>query len=153
MHFVTKIYSPNKRLVDHVTICLISINCFNTERIGFTVYFLFIVGADVDECLVLNGGCQQACVNTPGSHHCACSPGFRRGATGLCEGEFFPLLTYLDVVSIGGPILRSMFMQFLGKIGKYLIHPPLELPPPRKYVRFPIKIYLFCDGTTNWCKR
>uniref|UniRef100_A0A663MES8 Multiple EGF like domains 6 n=1 Tax=Athene cunicularia TaxID=194338 RepID=A0A663MES8_ATHCN len=32
---------------------------------------------DVDECAVVNGGCQQDCVNTHGSFHCQCQVGYR----------------------------------------------------------------------------
>ncbi|KAJ2949410.1 hypothetical protein O0L34_g15325 [Tuta absoluta] len=28
---------------------------------------------DEDECAVMNGGCEQRCVNDPGGHHCECS--------------------------------------------------------------------------------
>lgn len=31
---------------------------------------------DIDECQTANGGCDQICVNTPGSHQCACKEGF-----------------------------------------------------------------------------
>ena len=31
---------------------------------------------DIDECSVGNGGCQQECVNTAGSYHCACESGY-----------------------------------------------------------------------------
>ena len=41
---------------------------------------------DRDECAEENGGCQQLCVNTPGSYHCSCEHGFRWSeATGVCE--------------------------------------------------------------------
>lgn len=44
---------------------------------------------DVNECEELNGGCQQTCVNTPGSHHCECSEGFRMHADGrTCIGKY-----------------------------------------------------------------
>lgn len=44
--------------------------------------------ADVDECLVHNGGCQHRCVNTPGSYLCECKPGFRLHADGrTCLGK------------------------------------------------------------------
>ncbi|GAA6077128.1 multiple epidermal growth factor-like domains protein 6 isoform X3, partial [Tachysurus ichikawai] len=33
--------------------------------------------SDINECLVHNGGCQHKCVNTRGSFHCQCDPGFR----------------------------------------------------------------------------
>jgi len=33
--------------------------------------------ADIDECSVNNGGCDQLCVNTVGSYHCSCQPQYR----------------------------------------------------------------------------
>ncbi|XP_024901834.1 EGF-like and EMI domain-containing protein 1 [Pteropus alecto] len=32
---------------------------------------------DVDECTVVNGGCQQSCINTLGTFHCECDTGYR----------------------------------------------------------------------------
>lgn len=32
---------------------------------------------DIDECTVVNGGCQQSCINTPGTFHCECDTGYR----------------------------------------------------------------------------
>lgn len=44
--------------------------------------------ADVDECEVLNGGCQQGCVNTHGSFQCQCRAGYRLHADGrTCIGK------------------------------------------------------------------
>nr|XP_033771272.1 epidermal growth factor-like protein 8 [Geotrypetes seraphini] len=37
---------------------------------------------DVDECRTPIHSCSQQCVNTPGSYHCACHPGFSLGADG-----------------------------------------------------------------------
>lgn len=34
------------------------------------------VCTDVDECLVDNGGCEQICINKPGTYECSCKPGF-----------------------------------------------------------------------------
>ena len=31
---------------------------------------------DIDECAVDNGGCDEICINTPGSFSCACNPGY-----------------------------------------------------------------------------
>lgn len=46
------------------------------------------VCSDVNECEELNGGCQQTCVNTPGSYHCECSEGFRMHADArTCIGK------------------------------------------------------------------
>eukprot|EP00058_Branchiostoma_floridae_P006901 XP_002592389.1 hypothetical protein BRAFLDRAFT_67254 [Branchiostoma floridae] len=38
--------------------------------------FMFNCTQDVDECLTLNGGCSQTCINTVGSYRCSCSEGF-----------------------------------------------------------------------------
>uniref|UniRef100_A0A1X7UBP4 Uncharacterized protein n=1 Tax=Amphimedon queenslandica TaxID=400682 RepID=A0A1X7UBP4_AMPQE len=32
---------------------------------------------DINECSVANGGCQQTCINTPGSYYCSCLSGYR----------------------------------------------------------------------------
>ena len=46
--------------------------------------------ADINECLpgaVGNTTCEQVCVNTPGSYHCACFLGWRLTANLItCEG-------------------------------------------------------------------
>lgn len=34
---------------------------------------------DINECLNNNGGCNQECINTPGSYHCACEDGYVLG--------------------------------------------------------------------------
>ena len=31
---------------------------------------------DIDECAEGSSGCDQTCVNEPGSYHCECAPGF-----------------------------------------------------------------------------
>uniref|UniRef100_A0A4W5RWH2 Multiple EGF-like-domains 6b n=1 Tax=Hucho hucho TaxID=62062 RepID=A0A4W5RWH2_9TELE len=38
---------------------------------------LCLMYCNIDECQVYNGGCQHRCVNTRGSYHCECNPGFR----------------------------------------------------------------------------
>lgn len=46
--------------------------------------------SDINECEEVNGGCQQTCVNTPGSYHCECSEGFRTHTDGrTCIGTFW----------------------------------------------------------------
>ena len=48
---------------------------------------LCVVNADVDECLVSNGGCNQTCMNTYGSHQCLCETGFTLSADNRnCDG-------------------------------------------------------------------
>lgn len=43
---------------------------------------------DVDECSLGISGCDQICINTPGSYHCDCNAGFTlhggQGAPGMC---------------------------------------------------------------------
>ena len=42
---------------------------------------------DIDECGVVNGGCNQGCINTQGSFECTCTDGFLLGTDGLtCQG-------------------------------------------------------------------
>lgn len=54
----------------------------------FVILITFLSSPDVDECTVVNGGCQQGCVNTHGSFYCQCQAGFRLHADGrTCIGE------------------------------------------------------------------
>ena len=43
--------------------------------------------ADINECDVRNGGCDQSCVNTVGGFYCECSIGYRLVGDYECEGE------------------------------------------------------------------
>ena len=44
---------------------------------------------DINECDVLNGGCQHHCKNTNGSYVCQCSKGFFLDGNGkTCSGNF-----------------------------------------------------------------
>ena len=61
---------------------------------------LYPFNADIDECAVDNGGCQcdpsldedrcvAGCVNSPGSHHCACNEGYTLAANArTCIGKY-----------------------------------------------------------------
>ena len=43
---------------------------------------------DINECSTNNGGCQQRCINTDGTHHCDCNSGYRLLSDGrTCEGK------------------------------------------------------------------
>ena len=59
--------------------------------------FEFISAAkntDINECQTDNGGCAQKCINTDGSHECACDDGYEMtGDRHTCIGEFMYLLT------------------------------------------------------------
>ena len=49
----------------------------------------YVLFADIDECAVDNGGCEDTCVNSEGSYQCRCDvTGFTLAADGLaCTGE------------------------------------------------------------------
>ena len=47
-----------------------------------------MIHTDVNECEADNGGCEELCVNTVGSHQCMCQDGYRlqednRGCEGI----------------------------------------------------------------------
>ena len=42
--------------------------------------------ADIDECMEGGHGCDQTCVNTPGSYYCNCERGYQIINTTECEG-------------------------------------------------------------------
>lgn len=47
-----------------------------------------IACTDNDECASLNGGCQQICVNSPGSYSCGCEAGFMLDSNALTCSDF-----------------------------------------------------------------
>ena len=49
---------------------------------------------DINECLTLNGGCNQTCNNTVGSYFCDCSEGYvldtdKHNCSGIIKAFFF----------------------------------------------------------------
>ena len=55
------------------------VDCFN--------YFTNVV-LDIDECEIGTDGCEQICINTPGTFYCNCSEGYLLNDDGFsCEGE------------------------------------------------------------------
>ncbi|XP_068762183.1 ZP domain-containing protein-like [Montipora capricornis] len=72
---------------------------------------------DVDECKDNNGGCQDLCVNTMGSYHCACSdPEFSVAPDGLrCIAEGVDLYCGQDEMTITLPksLLRGLDVEHL----------------------------------------
>ena len=43
---------------------------------------------DVDECVILNGGCEQRCINLAGGYECLCEGGFAFNDNGdKCLGK------------------------------------------------------------------
>ena len=58
---------------------------FNLSVVNFS---LFVLYADIDECILNNTLCEQVCVNTDGSYTCACMDGYQLiEGTDQCEGE------------------------------------------------------------------
>lgn len=55
------------------------------EKLMKTFFSLYI---DHDECNGNAHGCEQQCLNLPGSYSCACSSGYRLNANDLktCDG-------------------------------------------------------------------
>ena len=48
-----------------------------------------VSAADIDECASAEQGCQQTCVNTRGSYHCACYPGSHLAEDAIsCLGRY-----------------------------------------------------------------
>ena len=48
----------------------------------------FTISVDVDECGTHNGGCDDNCQNTVGSHTCSCNTGYTLDSNGYsCNGE------------------------------------------------------------------
>ena len=54
-----------------------------------TDYYLHLcLYADINECSINNGGCQNECVNLEGSFECRCPSGYRLSSNGrLCSGK------------------------------------------------------------------
>ena len=62
--------------------------------VGCQVINIIFFSADIDECLVNNGGCAHFCTNTIGSFECSCYQGHQLAEDGFtCFGmymcEFF----------------------------------------------------------------
>ena len=58
----------------------------------FSVFFLLL---DVNECLDNKGNCSDNCINTPGSYHCECPTGYILQPNKRdCEGEY----TYICIL-------------------------------------------------------
>lgn len=60
-----------------------------------SLYIIYIISADIDECSVENGGCDQRCENTLGSYQCVCDEGFNLASNNkMCQGIISPHSTY-----------------------------------------------------------
>ena len=55
----------------------------------FMVVCLTTINTDVNECSVLNGGCEHECTNLIGSYECSCNEGFALGDNERnCMGKY-----------------------------------------------------------------
>ena len=61
---------------------------------GIHIVFPMDVCLDIDECMDEDHGCNQTCVNTPGSYYCNCERGFQPVNFGECEGEIVSYIVY-----------------------------------------------------------
>jgi len=60
----------------------------NVILLYILVVFLSFIHADIDECAVLNGGCEHSCHNTIGSYFCSCNKGFELASNSHdCPGK------------------------------------------------------------------
>ena len=76
---------------------------------------IFVFFADIDECEVDKGNCQEFCNNTLGSFECYCSAGFSLQADGLtCRGKannrkklLVPFHVHFPFISLFSPTMRK----------------------------------------------
>ena len=55
----------------------------------YLIHFDITLYLDINECEMLNGGCQHQCKNTNGSYLCQCNNGFFLNGNGMsCSGKF-----------------------------------------------------------------
>jgi len=72
--------------------------CIKLEIVGCTR----LECADINECVIRNGGCHQKCINSPGSYSCMCNTGYElykgngtagfnlaKGETGERDGDLY----------------------------------------------------------------
>ena len=72
----TQIQNNHYRKVGSI---MLFVDCFN--------HFITNV-LDIDECEIGTDGCEQVCINIPGTFYCNCSEGYLLNDDGFsCEGE------------------------------------------------------------------
>ena len=60
---------------------------FVTVNINTLIVLALSTSTDINECSIGNGGCQQTCINTPGSYHCGCRSNYKLTSDNTtCEG-------------------------------------------------------------------
>lgn len=48
----------------------------DVSKLNFLIFYFFLCYIDINECLDKNGGCDQRCINSPGSYNCLCNVGY-----------------------------------------------------------------------------
>jgi fibulin 1/2 len=56
------------------------------------------ISSDINECEYHNGGCEQVCINTPGSFHCSCFSGFSLYNNVFCAGIYYDIIIIITIV-------------------------------------------------------
>lgn len=62
------------------------LSCCHPHR-GKKLTVTLCFAADIDECQVQNGGCNQLCLNKLGSYRCSCYNGYALKDSRTCEGK------------------------------------------------------------------
>uniref|UniRef100_A0A672VBL7 Fibrillin-1 n=1 Tax=Strigops habroptila TaxID=2489341 RepID=A0A672VBL7_STRHB len=99
---------------------------------------------DIDECSIMNGGCENFCTNSEGSYECSCKQGFalmpdHRTCTG--KGDFGNFLT--------GFISSSLKMDLLFKIKTFITN--ILFSPLSYYIKSKSKMYVNECDTPGIC--
>lgn len=57
----------------------------------------FFFSSDIDECVIDNDGCEQICINEPGTSRCSCGDGYHLNYTKCIGNVFIYDYLYYDV--------------------------------------------------------
>lgn len=73
----------------HLTVGCVTVRQCSALRPALDLNCILTKSSDVDECSTANGNCTQNCINTGGSYHCVCNPGYQLEYNNrTCKGQF-----------------------------------------------------------------